>query len=233
MKELSVEQKAKAYDNVVGKLKKFMAQGVDPLITRADVQDFFPELKESEDEMIRKALIRFHKSTIDVDGIKGEDIIAWLEKQGEQRPTDKVEPKFHEGDWIINPQGTLRHIINVDEGGYQTDGGWLSHETYEKAFHLWTIQDAKDGDVVTCPVYGSFSSKKIIFILKRLVDGDVECYCCINAYGNFDSCINTSDIIGEIDETLDKTPAISSDGTMKAVIYQVKYQKLASINITE
>lgn len=41
----------------------------------------FPELKESEDEMIRKALIRFHKSTIDVDGIKGEDIVAWLEKQ--------------------------------------------------------------------------------------------------------------------------------------------------------
>ena len=45
------------------------------------VEYIFPELKESEDERIRKALIRFHKSTIDVDGIKGEDIIAWLEKQ--------------------------------------------------------------------------------------------------------------------------------------------------------
>ena len=46
------------------------------------IEYILPELKESEDERIRKALIRFHKSTIDVDGIKGEDIIAWLEKQG-------------------------------------------------------------------------------------------------------------------------------------------------------
>ena len=38
---------------------------------------------ESEDERIRKALIRFHKSSIDIDGIKGDDILAWLEKQGE------------------------------------------------------------------------------------------------------------------------------------------------------
>ena len=46
------------------------------------VEYIFPELKDSEDEKIIKALIRFHKSTIDVDGIKGEDILAWLEKQG-------------------------------------------------------------------------------------------------------------------------------------------------------
>ena len=42
-----------------------------------------PELNGSEDERIRKALIRFHKSTIDIDGIKGKDILDWLEKQGE------------------------------------------------------------------------------------------------------------------------------------------------------
>lgn len=46
-----------------------------------------PELKESDDERIRKALVRFHKSTIDVDGIKGEEIVAWLEKQGEKKPS--------------------------------------------------------------------------------------------------------------------------------------------------
>ena len=46
-----------------------------------DLEEVFPELGESEDEKIRKALVRFHKSTIDVDGIKGEEIVAWLEKQ--------------------------------------------------------------------------------------------------------------------------------------------------------
>ena len=34
---------------------------------------------------IRKTLIRYHQSTIDIDGIKGEKIIAWLEKQGKQK----------------------------------------------------------------------------------------------------------------------------------------------------
>lgn len=50
-------------------------------ITIARMEYLFPELKESKDEKIRKALVRFHKSTIDVDGIKGEDILSWLEKQ--------------------------------------------------------------------------------------------------------------------------------------------------------
>ena len=54
----------------------------DGIVTQEAAEKYFPELKESEDEKIRNALIRFHKSTIDVDGIKGENIIAWLEKQG-------------------------------------------------------------------------------------------------------------------------------------------------------
>ena len=48
---------------------------------RTALETIIPELKESEDEKIRKALVRFHKSTIDIDGIKGADILAWLEKQ--------------------------------------------------------------------------------------------------------------------------------------------------------
>lgn len=31
-----------------------------------------------------------------------KDILIWLEKQGEQNPTDKVEPRFKGGDWISN-----------------------------------------------------------------------------------------------------------------------------------
>jgi hypothetical protein len=50
------------------------------------LEDIFPSLKESEDEKIRKALVRYHLSTINIDGIKGEEILAWLEKQGGQKP---------------------------------------------------------------------------------------------------------------------------------------------------
>lgn len=40
-----------------------------------------PTTLSEEDEKIRKTLIAFHKSTIDIDGIKGSNIVDWLEKQ--------------------------------------------------------------------------------------------------------------------------------------------------------
>lgn len=90
---MTEEEKAKAYDNVVGKLKQFMAQGVDPLITRSDVQDFFPELQESEDEKIINGLSDFlhcttEKFLFETFGINKEDALAWLEKQAEQKPIE-------------------------------------------------------------------------------------------------------------------------------------------------
>jgi hypothetical protein len=86
---MTQEEKAKAYDEVLNKLRYFMAQGVDPLITRADVQDFFPELKESEDERIRKGIIRNLEYLMDrAEGFVKDELkerIAWLEKQGEHK----------------------------------------------------------------------------------------------------------------------------------------------------
>lgn len=45
----------------------------------------------AEDEKIRKTLIRFHKSTIDIDGIKGDEILAWLEKQGKDKEINNFD----------------------------------------------------------------------------------------------------------------------------------------------
>lgn len=46
------------------------------------------ELKERLDEKIRQALIKYHKSTISIDGIRGIDIVAWLEKQEKQTTSE-------------------------------------------------------------------------------------------------------------------------------------------------
>lgn len=70
------------------------------------VEYIFPELKESEDEKIRKALIRFHKSTINIDGVNGEKIVAWLEKQG---GTSK--------EWTISDAATFKELIDFLENG--------------------------------------------------------------------------------------------------------------------
>ena len=128
------------------------------------LEDLFPELKESEDERLRKGIIRNLQYLMDMsEGFVKEDLqekIVWLEKQREQakfepkpawseedeemlkwlcriihtqrldraitlkeeselgewidkwlnhnlqtkqseQSTDKIEPKFHEDDWII------------------------------------------------------------------------------------------------------------------------------------
>ena len=78
-----------------------------------------------------------------------------LESKGEQKLIDKFEPKFHQGDWVVfiasgsvyqvekieNYEYTLRHILD------DSFRMWLSFSD-EKFIREWTIQDAKDGDVV-------------------------------------------------------------------------------------
>ena len=76
----------KLYKEALERAKEFVC------VDNIEVAEYiFPELAESGDERIRKALLRFHKSTIDIDGIKCEDILAWLEKQGEQKPVIKMK----------------------------------------------------------------------------------------------------------------------------------------------
>ena len=169
------------------------------------VDDNFPELIESEDERIRKEIIHF----LEVESgqmtpeqfFKSEDEwIPWLEKQGEQKPFDyenaniqqkdfapKVEPKFKVGDYIKhNKANIIRKVVSVNSGSYyveniETNGG-IELFNAEQNFHLWTIQDAKEGDVlVVPPVKGSEHSEQI-FIFKEIKDREyvknaVEYYC--------------------------------------------------------
>ena len=70
---------------------------------------------------------------------------------GLQKPADKVEPKFHEGDWVVSPNGVYWHIDSFDSKNYQvSNGDKYCYFPIEKQneMHLWTIQDAKDGDVL-------------------------------------------------------------------------------------
>lgn len=77
-----------------------------------------------------------------------------VEKQSEQKPTDKVKPKFKVGDWIVdNRTGVVHYIAKIKgtvDGCYYVlgyDKGSL-HVYNESDYHLWTIKDAKDGDVL-------------------------------------------------------------------------------------
>ena len=64
----------------------------------------------------------------------------------------KDEPKFKVGDWVVDNCGYVWKVEGTINQFYILEGidGGESRPTIEwvnKTFHLWTIQDAKDGDV--------------------------------------------------------------------------------------
>ena len=67
---------------------------------KATLERIFPELKEFEDEKLRKSLIKhfrgYHQSAY-FDGFSSEEVIAWLEKQGNiWKPTkEQVDALTH------------------------------------------------------------------------------------------------------------------------------------------
>lgn len=88
MKELSIEEKAKRYDEALKVLHKY--DGVNIIFSQSLKEKMFPELKESEDEKIKKSLIRLVKAFYDCnfptpEGFERKDILAWIEKQSEQK----------------------------------------------------------------------------------------------------------------------------------------------------
>lgn len=88
---MTQKEKAKAYDKAIEKLRS-LHDDYDTISTLIDVkeelEEIFPELKETEDEKIRKDIISFlqlpHPQF--VGKREQEKWIAWLEKQGEQKP---------------------------------------------------------------------------------------------------------------------------------------------------
>lgn len=160
-----------------------------------------------EDEKVRKALLELvHDTTGDelwIDyNVHKEEALDWLKRQGEQKPADKVEPKFHEGEWVVNKLGDLWHIDSFDKKNYQVSDGKGNYNYFpiskQGEMRLWTIQDAKDGDVLACP--NDAGDRDVVFIFKNINsdEGWVFCFCASDANGCF--CTN-NDYVGNSNST--------------------------------
>ena len=89
MKELSIEEKAQAYDDALEKANALHKDEDRHL--KATLERIFPELAdESEDERIRKVLVEIVKCnersgyTL-LNNVSTSSMLAWLEKQGERK----------------------------------------------------------------------------------------------------------------------------------------------------
>ena len=199
MKELTIEEKAKAYDEALERARNLHKDAIDmgENIRAKQCEIIFPELAMSEEDRIRKDLIEWFDDFPDLiwRSHYKKDVIAWLEKQGEQEEPQVydtgdgevitysetegykvVEPKFHEGDWVIY-NNDICQIVKREEGCniLVTQFGVEKEPVNERNLStakLWDISDAKDVDVL---VNGSN-----IFIFHFINGTRLMGYCHVN-----------------------------------------------------
>ena len=189
---MSIEEKAKAYDEAIEKAKSWY---IDAQIDFKKVlENLFPKLKKDEDESerIRNEIIDFIYDKTDTYELreKSNSWLAWLEKQGENKPVDKAEPKFNFniGQWIVATGKCVYLIVKIDGSNVilvDTNGDeYVFDASSLDDAHLWTIQDAKDGDILTTDMYPVGMS---IFIFKSYNPSifSIYCYGFVNSDGVF------------------------------------------------
>ena len=102
MEQLSIEEKVKRYDEALEKAKReLQACGSLDCDAARQIFRFFPELAESEEEKIKKAIgyaigQSTHSDGTLINGVSSEEALAWLEKQAKQKPADKIESRQEE-----------------------------------------------------------------------------------------------------------------------------------------
>ena len=155
MKELSIEDKAKRYDEAIERARVWKEKSGMPADRQGILDDIFPELKVSEDEEVRKALYEYFKNRKDdgdIDetwyGFSYDKILAWLEKQGWQKP-------------IISDDALREGIVHFGITQYQISNWLKKYVDVEKQG-----EQILDNSVQTC------KDEKTIVIIPKFRIGD-------------------------------------------------------------
>ena len=194
----------KKYKEALERARKLYneAKTLDYTQDMEDYETIFPELQESEDERIRKEIFHFVLENTLTTDMRQHRWLAWLEKQGlstfdkcrqegdrivenpdgthfnisQLERVAKVEPKFKVGDFIVNDY-CFGKVIEITNDAYLLDTGQGIPFSCEHNAHLWTIQDAKDGDILV-------SKRNQPFIYNGIFNEEsVGAYCGIGCLG--------------------------------------------------
>ena len=121
---MTQEEKAKAYDEALERAKKYNIDDAHAY-QGTIVKLIFPELRESKDEKIRKALIQEFKEKVQKsfewkDGIPNNAVLNWLEKQ--------KEPNLAMIQWTGN---NLKEVIEFTGKSDKFEKWFKSWDEYE------------------------------------------------------------------------------------------------------
>lgn len=159
MKELSIEEKAKAYDEALARANEMIKSmtNIGGVAKVDDIQHIFPELKESEDERISGNIIAtIHLYYGEPLEDEAKEMIAWLEKQGEQKIKTPEESLGIDYDtynkivdeciydeqkpaWIEEDEAMLAEISDLLWEGYKQSGSKFSWDDIRN----WVIHKLK------------------------------------------------------------------------------------------
>ena len=128
----TIEEKAKAYDEALERAKEIInsyeKRGLEELLfyAKEDLGGIFPELKDGEyyDERIRKAIIltiKDNETLVSMNGFSKNDMIAWLEKQGEQKP-----------EWSEEDIKALNRISSILVDASEVKNWWKEYRLIER-----------------------------------------------------------------------------------------------------
>lgn len=177
-----------------------------------------------EEGNIYKCLSKHDKAEFEVsyghsvyleDPVVYRHFIPFIE-QDDPKPTDTVEPEFEVGDWIYHNNGYRGPylITNINKYRVELDNNIrIKIEDCYDYHHLWTIHDAKDGDVL--------AEDTCIFILKKLnQDLSAKIYCCLYDDGEFDDL--TSNLV--FDDTCTYPATAEQRDTLFAKMREAGYE---------
>ena len=148
MKELSIEQKAKAYDEAIKRVENIRTGKCETtfMFTEGLLEHIFPELAESEDERIKQKLIEFFKdfgkTRSHCWSISIPDILAWLEKQGEQKHQYNSRPRYVGEGELLGKKDTDDFYL---KGVQKVCSGEANDEALEKQLQIWFEKGKSQG----------------------------------------------------------------------------------------
>ena len=88
------------------------------------------------------------------------------------------DPEFKFGDWVVYCNGDVGLITGIDENGYSLSNDGYIPFMCARDIRLWTIKDAKAGDVLV-------DTEGSVFIFRKICEGYPNAYGGINIINEF------------------------------------------------
>ena len=150
---MTTEEKAKAYDIIIQRVTELYETGTT--LTREQMEHLFPELRESEDEMIRKAILAEYKERLELETIAYRNpecnkdmvsflkkVVAYLEKQKEQKPVDYDHEMWKNCE--ANFEGGKKEVIEHPEKyGLQKAVEWSEEDEDRIEYIVGSLESLK------------------------------------------------------------------------------------------